>query len=149
MNKELMQQALDALYNMVEDGDETDKQKAIAVIKSIEEAIAQPVQSSSEPAMTIGFDESEKCRSLPFGMKLYDHPAQPGDGPLKFNDAGQQTAYNYGYGHGKQESVQAQPVQPALLQDINRGLSKFLSNTPNARQEARDGVELIKKELND
>ena len=24
--------------------------------------------------MTIGIDESEKCRSLPFGMKLYDHP---------------------------------------------------------------------------
>jgi len=33
--------------------------------------------AETEPVMTIGFDESEKCRSLPFGMKLYAHPPAP------------------------------------------------------------------------
>ncbi len=51
---------------------------------------AQP----AEPVMTIGVDESEKCRSLPFGMKLYAQPAPaavPPEGGIVVskNEAGQ------------------------------------------------------------
>lgn len=37
---------------------------------------SQPLVEVQEPVMTIGFDESEKCRSLPFGMKLYAAPVR-------------------------------------------------------------------------
>lgn len=49
--------------------------RVAAIIAAIDDALsaAQP----AEPVMTIGVDESEKCRSLPFGMKLYAAPLAP------------------------------------------------------------------------
>lgn len=44
VNKELLQKAIITLYDMIEDGDTTDKQQAIAIIKEFEAAIAQPVK---------------------------------------------------------------------------------------------------------
>ena len=41
MSIDAMKQALEALYNMVEDGDETDKQQAIAAIAALRFAIEQ------------------------------------------------------------------------------------------------------------
>jgi hypothetical protein len=39
----------------------------------------------AEPVMTIGINESEKCRSLPFGMNLYAAPpAQPADAKMDY-----------------------------------------------------------------
>ena len=44
MTKEALKLALEALYNMVEDGDRTDKQQAMLAITSIEKTLAQPEQ---------------------------------------------------------------------------------------------------------
>ena len=46
------------------------------------EALAAQPAEPVEPVMTIGVDESEKCRSLPFGMKLYAAPPAPAAVPL-------------------------------------------------------------------
>jgi hypothetical protein len=43
-----MQQALEALYNMVEDGDRTDKQQAMLAITALHTALEQPEQEPVE-----------------------------------------------------------------------------------------------------
>lgn len=49
---------------------------AALAVKLAAQSPSQPLVEVQEPVMTIGFDESEKCRSLPFGMKLYAAPVR-------------------------------------------------------------------------
>jgi hypothetical protein len=94
MSIDAMQAALEALYNMVEDGDETDKQQAIAAIAALRLAIEQAERQ--EPVGVVATDTSQVhvyygaqyvgqksdakivmlFKDLPLGTPVYTAPPQ-------------------------------------------------------------------------
>jgi hypothetical protein len=75
-NRAAMQQALEALYNMVEDGDRTDKQQAMLAITALRETLEQPAQEPvayvrGTHAGRLIYDTINPAVCLPVGMALY------------------------------------------------------------------------------
>jgi hypothetical protein len=60
--RESAQQALEALYNMVEDGDRTDKQQAMLAITALHTALEQPEQEPVEDVVAYHADGTRTVR---------------------------------------------------------------------------------------